>query len=632
MDQRSRFICLNQTDSRKLLFLLGIAFGLVMVLQFFELPYDTMLSSLLSVGKVSFSGKSVSSESSDEKRDISLSGYSLHKNDSFSLSDQNVSSSSPSMALTPSYTVPSSPRSFNLNSIPPTTSMGAYIVKQRLPQSNLSAYNQTRNSSVKGNLEKPVYSISEMNKLLQQRYAFPQSSISRWHSNIDDELLQAKAEIMNAPVRPDGDLYGPLYHNVSISYELMEQKLKVYIYMDGQEPIFHSSILEGIYASEGWFLRLLEANRHFVTEVASEAHLFFLPFSSRLLELTLYVPHSHSRQNLIDYMKNYVDLLIGKYPFWNRTNGEDHFLAACHDWAPAETRGKMLNCIRGLCNADIRTGFVIGKDVSLPTTYVRSSRNPRNDIGGEPSSRRPILAFFAGYMHGRVRPLLVKYWGKDPDMKIVDRLPRVKGNKNYVDLMKSSKYCICARGFAVHSPRVVESIFYECVPVIVSDNYVPPFLEVLNWESFAVFILEKDVPNMKSILLSIPEEKYLEMKRAVKEVQKHFLWHDEPAKYDLFHMILHSVWVLIATMIAAMLTTVRRALGKSSLATKRGVSLHERPVYRYSHSSFFQYRVDCCCFSGEKRTGMIEKSLSGSQGQLPSKPNTRFGRALSAKR
>nr|GMD42695.1 hypothetical protein Iba_chr10bCG11800 [Ipomoea batatas] len=75
-------------------------------------------------------------------------------------------------------------------------------------------------------------------------------------------------------------------------------------------------------------------------------------------------------------------------------------------------------------------------------------------------------------------------------------------------------------------------------------------------------------------------------------------------------------------MIAVMLRTVRRALGKSSLATKRGVSLHERPLYR----------VDCCCFSGEKRTGMIEKSLSGSQGQLPSKPNTRFGRALSARR
>lgn len=207
MDQRSRFICRNQMDSRKLLFLLGIAFGLVMVLQFFELPYDTMLSSLLSSGKVSFAGKSffppsslpspynspsVSSESIDEKTDISSSSaYSLQKNDSSSFSEQNVSSSSApaeslSMTLTPSYTVTSSPRSFNLNSIPPTVSVNhnessapktALDVKQRLPQSNLSAYNQPGNSSLKGNPETPLYPISEMNKLLQHSYSFPQSSV-----------------------------------------------------------------------------------------------------------------------------------------------------------------------------------------------------------------------------------------------------------------------------------------------------------------------------------------------------------------------------------------------------------------------------------------------------------------------
>ncbi|GMQ03451.1 hypothetical protein CsSME_00049241 [Camellia sinensis var. sinensis] len=146
-------------------------------------------------------------------------------------------------------------------------------------------------------------------------------------------------------------------------------------------------------------------------------------------------------------------------------------------------------------------------------------------------------------MHGKVRPVLLKYWGnKDPNMKIFTRLLPVRGNKNYIQHMKSSKYCICARGFAVHSPRVVESILYECVPVIISDNYVPPFFEVLNWESFAVFVLEKDIPDLKNILLSIPEEKYLEMQKRVKEVQQHFLWHAEPVKYDSFHMILHSIW------------------------------------------------------------------------------------------
>lgn len=202
----------------------------------------------------------------------------------------------------------------------------------------------------------------------------------------------------------------------------------------------------------------------------------------------------------------------------------------------------MLSTIRALCNADIGVGFTIGKDVSLPETYIRSARDPLKSQGGNPPSQRYILAFFAGNMHGYVRPILLNYWGKDADMKIFGPMPHVKGNTNYIEHMKSSKFCICARGYEVNSPRVVEAIFYECVPVIISDNFVPPLFEVLNWESFAVFVSEKDIPNLKNILLSISEDVYMEMHRRVKMVQRHFLWHAEPVKYDLFHMILHSIW------------------------------------------------------------------------------------------
>ncbi|KAL3844174.1 hypothetical protein ACJIZ3_001577 [Penstemon smallii] len=392
-----------------------------------------------------------------------------------------------------------------------------------------------------------LMTISQMDELLAESHSSLNSKQSHLFSAVDKDLLHAKSEIENAPlVHSNSGLYEPLYRNISKfkrSYDLMDKMLRVYVYKEGEKPIFHESILEGIYASEGWFLKLMESSKHFVTQDHTKAHLFYLPFSSRLLQLTLYVPHSHSRENLIVFMKNYTELLIQKHPFWNRTNGEDHFLTACHDWAPAETRGKMLSCLRALCNADIKAGFVIGKDVSLPTVNVKSAKNPVKDIGGQPASNRSTLAFFAGYMHGDARPMLLKYWGKDPDMKILDRMPHVKGSKNYIDYMKTSKYCICARGYAVHSPRVVESIFFECVPVIISDNYVPPFFEVLNWESFAVFVLEKDIPDLKKILMSISEERYVEMQKGVREVQKHFLWHDEePVKYDLFHMILHSVW------------------------------------------------------------------------------------------
>ncbi|XP_076950145.1 putative glycosyltransferase At5g03795 isoform X2 [Bidens hawaiensis] len=369
---------------------------------------------------------------------------------------------------------------------------------------------------------------------------------SRLLSRVDQQLLEAKSQIENAIiVNNDSDLYAPIYRNISMfkrSYEIMEQTLKVYIYKDGEKPIFHDYILEGIYSSEGWFLKLMESNKQFVTQDPNEAHLFYIPFSSRLLELTLYVPHSHSRDNLIQFMKNHTEMLMTKYPFWNRTNGSDHFLAACHDWAPAETRGRLLNTIRALCNADIQTGFHIGKDVSLPTTYVQSAKNPLKNVGGEPPSNRTTLAFFAGHMHGQVRPALLAHWANDTDMKILTRMPHVKGNQNYINQMKTSKFCICARGFAVHSPRVVESLFYNCVPVIISDNYVLPFFDVLNWGSFAVFIPEQDIPKLKSILLSISKEKYVEMYESVKKVREHFFWHSEPVKYDLFHMILHSIW------------------------------------------------------------------------------------------
>ncbi|XP_042487422.1 probable glycosyltransferase At5g03795 [Macadamia integrifolia] len=324
----------------------------------------------------------------------------------------------------------------------------------------------------------------------------------------------------------------------------MERIAKVYVYREGEKPIFHRPVLGGIYASEGWFMKHMEANKHFVVKNPRKAHLFYLPFSARMLEETLYVPNSHSQRNLVEYLKNYLDMISVKYPFWNRTGGEDHFLAACHDWAPYETKHHMDRCIRALCNADVNEGFKIGKDVSLPETYVRYPKDPLRGLGGNPPSKRPILAFFAGNMHGYVRPILLQYWeNRDPDMKIFGQMGHGSKDKvKYINYMKSSKYCICAKGYEVNSPRVVEAIFYECIPVILSDNFVPPFFDVLEWESFAVFVPEKDIPNLKEILLSIPEARLRQLQLRVKKVQKHFLWHSKPVKYDLFHMILHSIW------------------------------------------------------------------------------------------
>ncbi|KAL9281427.1 putative xylogalacturonan beta-1,3-xylosyltransferase [Arabidopsis thaliana] len=390
-------------------------------------------------------------------------------------------------------------------------------------------------------------SISQMNSLLIQSLSSFKSPKPRWSSARDSEMLSARSEIEKVSLVHDFLGLNPLvYRNISKflrSYDLMERKLKIYVYKEGGKPIFHTPMPRGIYASEGWFMKLMESNKKFVVKDPRKAHLFYIPISIKALRSSLGLDFQ-TPKSLADHLKEYVDLIAGKYKFWNRTGGADHFLVACHDWGNKLTTKTMKNSVRSLCNSNVAQGFRIGTDTALPVTYIRSSEAPLEYLGGKTSCERKILAFFAGSMHGYLRPILVKLWeNKEPDMKIFGPMPRdPKSKKQYREYMKSSRYCICARGYEVHTPRVVEAIINECVPVIIADNYVPPFFEVLNWEEFAVFVEEKDIPNLRNILLSIPEDRYIGMQARVKAVQQHFLWHKKPVKFDQFHMILHSIW------------------------------------------------------------------------------------------
>ncbi|CAK8568014.1 unnamed protein product [Lathyrus sativus] len=152
-------------------------------------------------------------------------------------------------------------------------------------------------------------------------------------------------------------------------------------------------------------------------------------------------------------------------------------------------------------------------------------------VQGYPPSHRTILAFIAGHLDGNIRYLLLNTWkNKDGDVK-----------DSYHTKLRSSKFCLCLSEVA--SPRIVEAIFAECVPMLISDSYVPPFSDVLNWKLFSVQIDVKEIPNIKKILMGISERQYLKMQRRVKQVQRHFVPHEPPKRFDVFHMTIHSIWL-----------------------------------------------------------------------------------------
>lgn len=82
-----------------------------------------------------------------------------------------------------------------------------------------------------------------------------------------------------------------------------------------------------------------------------------------------------------------------------------------------------------------------------------------------------------------------------------------------------------------------------CIPVLIKDGYVVPFSDVLNWKSFSVEIPVKDIPNMKKILMGISQRQYIRMQRRGIQVRRHFEVNSPPKRFDVFHMILHSIWL-----------------------------------------------------------------------------------------
>ncbi|KAL2899952.1 hypothetical protein RDABS01_025034 [Bienertia sinuspersici] len=200
------------------------------------------------------------------------------------------------------------------------------------------------------------------------------------------------------------------------------------------------------------------------------------------------------------------------------------------------------NSIRALCNANTSENFNPRKDVSIPEINLATDDKFPEIIHGSPLSNRTVLAFFAGRMHGRIRPLLLNYWKDkhDQEMQVYEHLPK---EISYHEMMKQSKYCLCPSGFEVASPRVVEAIYAECVPVLISQNYIPPFSDVLDWNKFSVQVSVSDIQNLKKILMEIPHKKYLQLQEGVKQVQQHFVMNDPPKRFDVFHMIIHSIWL-----------------------------------------------------------------------------------------
>ncbi|KAK4380174.1 hypothetical protein RND71_002036 [Anisodus tanguticus] len=338
--------------------------------------------------------------------------------------------------------------------------------------------------------------------------------------------------VQNKEVFHDKDLF----HE---DYKEMNRTLKIYVYPHKRNDPFANVLLPvdheptGNYASESYFKKALYES-HFITNDTKEADLFYLPFSIASLRNDKKVGVG----GIQDFVKNYVVEISGKYPYWNKSGGADHFYVACHSVGRSAMEKAIhvkLNAIQVVCSSSyFLSGYVAHKDASIPQIWPRKGVPPTNG-----PSKRKNLAFFAGAMNSRVRENLVQVWKNDS--KIIVHSGRMK--TPYSEALLGSKYCIHAKGFEINTARIGDALYYGCVPVILADHYDLPYADILNWESFSVVVSSLDIPKLKQILEEIEYDHYVKLQKNVMLVQKHFQWNSFSKDFDAFHMIMHELWI-----------------------------------------------------------------------------------------
>lgn len=81
----------------------------------------------------------------------------------------------------------------------------------------------------------------------------------------------------------------------------------------------------------------------------------------------------------------------------------------------------------------------------------------------------------------------------------------------YEEGFRRSRYCLHIKGYEVNTARVVDAIHYGCVPVLISNYYDLPFANILDWSKFSIIVNQQDIPLLKDIITSAPEQTYLDL-------------------------------------------------------------------------------------------------------------------------
>eukprot|EP00049_Salpingoeca_infusionum_P004990 m.86825 g.86825 ORF g.86825 m.86825 type:complete len:527 (-) comp12816_c0_seq1:1824-3404(-) len=303
------------------------------------------------------------------------------------------------------------------------------------------------------------------------------------------------------------------------------------------------------YGAEVKFHRMLEASptRTFSPELADA---FYIPLPCTAMRFQA-LDRDEGQAIAEAHTAKVLGHIRDHYPFWDYSNGADHFYVCAHDMGAsvaAKASALLHNAIAVVNTADTQDPFFCPhKDVSMPPhvgdTCPRCLQGglevPRVDVSLVQSERRYLFMFAGNLQRGRVRPTLKQLYSSAADALVIDG---AMNPKEYMQALISTDFCLFLRGFRAWSPRLMDAVWAGCIPVILSDHYQLPLQQHVRWETFAIVLPEVQMGQLRQILLA-HRDTVSQRRQRMAQVAAWLTWSD-PATTTInaFHGILLEVY------------------------------------------------------------------------------------------
>eukprot|EP00771_Trimastix_marina_P001255 gnl/Trimastix_PCT/2313.p1 GENE.gnl/Trimastix_PCT/2313~~gnl/Trimastix_PCT/2313.p1 ORF type:complete len:458 (+),score=104.68 gnl/Trimastix_PCT/2313:827-2200(+) len=83
----------------------------------------------------------------------------------------------------------------------------------------------------------------------------------------------------------------------------------------------------------------------------------------------------------------------------------------------------------------------------------------------------------------------------------------------YDDLLLNTTFSLCLEGSGKHSFRILEVLASGSIPILVADDYVLPYSDVIDWRKFSISLPASELPRLVDYINAIPLRSIQAMRR-----------------------------------------------------------------------------------------------------------------------